>query len=83
MPVIHPSSMMKPVVRTCRYGHGHLELLFGSWALSGLKPRNPIDSLVNRPEGRTRGLDGRVFALRVWRCAECGYVELFDEDSTV
>lgn len=74
---------MEQVKRTCRYGHGLLELLAGAWAISGLRPRNAIEAVVGKhAEGRTRALDGRVFALKVWRCPECGYVELFDEDSS-
>lgn len=71
---------MKRVVRECRYGHGTLDLLAGSFSLAGLLARNPLEALT-KPQGRTRVPDGRVLAVKVWRCPECGYVELFDEDS--
>lgn len=62
----------RPVEHTCRYGHGPL--------LEHL-PNEGDDGYCVTTYRRIPGSDGNVlagrslFALRVWRCEVCGYVE--------
>ena len=63
--------MMQP---TCRYGHGSLVEQSNSrgtgWAVMG------IDSLS---EKGNIGLVKGMFTVRLWKCLECGYLEMFDD----
>ena len=76
------------MTRTCRYGHGDLERLNDQtpahqWALMGVKLAAPPEGTDLLPvKGRNVAIDlsRRVFTVTIWRCQECGYLELFDED---
>lgn len=69
---------LAPLERTCRYGHGAMELQEGAFGLSGVTPLG--SGLAGTPDQRIRRPDGSVFTVVVWRCATCGYIELIDED---
>lgn len=64
--------------RTCRYGHGALELLAGWFSLAGvnLSEGNALEAIAGKR--RIASPNEQLLALRVWRCPECGYVELVD-----
>ena len=80
MPGLLDAAMQRPN-RLCRYNPGALELLMGSFALAGLKPKQPrSDSVYATVFGSGQPLDGRLLALKVWRCPVCGYVEFVDDE---
>lgn len=56
--------------RTCRYGHGPLELDPSLFGLSGIEPSPADDSAVI--------INNTFYTVRVWRCPVCGTVELVD-----
>jgi len=71
--------MSNTVTPTCRYGHGELTKNPDSWSLGGIEvlarstggdAENPISAVAQ---------NGRVFTLNFYRCAVCGYIELFDD----
>lgn len=68
-------------MRTCRYEHGALELLHGWFSLVGVDrgpPASPVGLLgLFTPPKAT----GQMLVLQVWRCPECGYVELIDKQT--
>lgn len=68
-----PEKYLK-VERTCRYGHGPLELVKHMWELQGARfdPGSSEKSFGLLPS------DYR-FSLRLWRCEKCGYIELSDD----
>lgn len=66
--------------RTCPHGHGALELLTGWFALQGVyKTGERAGADPRSAPIRTFAPNGQVLPLRVWRCPECGHVELVDE----
>lgn len=77
----------------CRYGHGALEEMFlpgleaepevkGAFALVGLERPAPV--LLVEGEAQRLPYEGSdyAFVVRVFRCAACGYVELFDAEAS-
>lgn len=54
----------------------------GTYALTGVNPdevtHRSAASLLFAPT--TFRPNGRVFALKVWRCPTCGFVELVDQE---
>ncbi len=76
------------VTPTCKYGHGPLEPAdeeaYGPdhyWVFAGMYLRRARagqfragDPLVNH------SLSGHAFAVKLFRCAKCGYMEMFDEE---
>lgn len=68
------------VARTCRYGHGPLDLVDGWFSLGGARVAAGLAGLATQPVDMFGVDPSRLFALRVWRCPACGYVELIDED---
>jgi hypothetical protein len=71
-PASDPPKGIRP---NCRFGHGPMEKLPTTWALTGLDTRkgdehSPYFARAN----------GRAYALTVYRCSECGALELFDFD---
>lgn len=68
--------------RECHHaGHGDLELLLGWWALQGMTPLpgEPSTTVLSSKPRRFKP-DGRILALKAWRCAVCGYIELVDTE---
>ncbi|SHN18776.1 hypothetical protein SAMN02787076_03920 [Rhizobacter sp. OV335] len=64
--------------RTCRYGHGQLESIEGTWSFQGVewKPIRSGDEVV----GTWPDANGNGFTVHLWRCPVCRYVEMIDED---
>jgi hypothetical protein len=63
---------------TCRYGHGPLEesqnddnLRFALRSVYKTQEASKQQSITDAPY---------VFTVRLYRCATCGYVELFDDE---
>lgn len=75
------------VIPICRYGHGPLvEVAAGSdtdhWAFMGIsRMQYTVGQPVGQPLTQT-GPSGNVFMVKLFKCQECGYIEVFDfEDS--
>lgn len=61
----------------CKYGHGPLLLAPGLWALTGVVMHQMTPSTLLGPtEAPVPTNEGYV--CHVFRCARCGYMELFD-----
>lgn len=67
---------MIKVERTCRYGHGPLELSEGLWSLEEVKPTS---ASIHGTPGTAVIPTGRMFAAQLWVCKTCGYCELSDK----
>ena len=80
MASIPPNAALSAVVRTCRYGHGNLQMVDGWFSLTGAKAGAALPGKVLPQEALFNADPWRIFALRVWRCDTCGYVELADEE---
>lgn len=63
-----------PPPRTCRYGHGGLQLQPEVWTLAGAAEK-PMPGHAGRTQLVPKDA---VFALELWICPACGYVELSD-----
>lgn len=64
--------------RSCRYGHGGLELLPGAFGMVG---GDVVKGNVAATDDDLKlfSPNGQWFALRVWRCPSCGTLELADD----
>lgn len=67
------------VQRVCKYEHGALELLLGDFALTGVVVHRSAAGLLGQASRQLVASDVG-YALKVWRCPECGYVELVDDE---
>lgn len=63
--------------RQCSRGHGPMVLMDGSYALLGVEPA-PRQNLLAQMSTIYKP-NGSLFALKLYRCAVCGLVELVDE----
>lgn len=76
------------VTPTCRYGHGDLEKVERSdpdhyWAFMGI---NIMKYTAGMPAGEpltSTSMDGTVFAVALYRCKTCGYIECFDSNGGI
>lgn len=62
--------------RTCRYGHGALKLVPGTWVLPAVRWGWMIQQ--HPKAGYAVNATGQVFTVRVAACETCGYVEMID-----
>lgn len=63
------------VVPECRYGHGPLTSVDGIFTAPQVAEIDPKEN-----DGNSIGLTGLSYSFHLWRCRECGYIELFDEE---
>jgi len=77
------TGLLGPPARTCLRGHGPMIVAEGSYALTGVDPDMPLQG-VRAPAQlfapSTFRPNGRVYALKIWRCPTCGFVELVDQE---
>lgn len=66
------------IERTCRYGHGPLQLNPETWGMEGVQWTK---SLVKEGAAPSHHLvsTNRIFVVRLWVCMECDYVEMADD----
>jgi hypothetical protein len=60
---------------TCRYGHGALQKLPGSFMLEGVTARRVHDGLLALGQLATKPT-GATLTINAYWCPECGYTEL-------
>lgn len=64
--------------RTCRYSHGPLQQIEGTWSLPGIEWRPHMRR--DKTTGHRPTDNGTTFTVTLWRCPVCRYVEMSDED---
>jgi hypothetical protein len=66
----------------CRYGHGRLELQKHHFALRAVSiPGRPLGSGSNDvPQAREAVSGDDLYVAQLWRCTQCGYLELVDRE---
>ncbi len=73
------------IIPECRYGHGALGLIERPstdhhWAFVGVSVMKfTVGQSVGEPL-TNMSLDGTVYMVKLFRCAQCGYVEAFDTE---
>lgn len=74
---------MDETERTCRYGHGPLVRRDGAWSLDGRQIRavNESEKSVFANEEVVADETGQIYAVFLWRCPVCGYLEMSDTDT--
>lgn len=71
---------------TCRYQHGGLKLIPGDWSLLGSEKRpfteTELEIFKSVPSlGKTYSTPNNLnFAVQIFKCPVCGYVELHDPE---
>jgi hypothetical protein len=70
---------------TCRYEHGLLLHVptadDAAWGLVGVQVQRATAGMMRAGDPLQAVFpNDRIFTVRVFRCATCGYIEMFDED---
>lgn len=73
---------MPTLIRSCKYGHGILTESPGLWIFAGVeRDKNVVQRISGMPPMASSFPNGKAYAVKLWTCPVCGYMECFDADA--